>query len=90
MANKKLKDLPALNVKRLSSKAGDAIDPLLSSIPVEIKEDNKDMFCCTESHRKDLADSKKIFYKRTHTIPIVNACQSVPCQKDTNDTSESF
>jgi hypothetical protein len=27
-----------------------------------------------------------IFYRRTHNIPIINAYQSMPCQRDTKDT----
>ncbi|KAL7483844.1 hypothetical protein ACHAW6_009487 [Cyclotella cf. meneghiniana] len=58
------------HVKRLSSRAGEAIDPLLSAIPVEIKDDDEDMFCCTESRGKDLADSKKNASTSPRTIDV--------------------
>ncbi|KAL3778915.1 hypothetical protein HJC23_009835 [Cyclotella cryptica] len=47
------------HVKRLSSKAGEAIDPLLSAIPVEMNDDDEDMFCCSENSRKESSHPKK-------------------------------
>jgi hypothetical protein len=58
------------HVKRLSSRAGEAIDPLLSAIPVEMKDDDEDMFCCAESRGKDLADSKQNASTSYRTVDV--------------------